>query len=79
MTFNYSDLNIIVREDLKEAYREAWHRLAQPGSWWTGAERVAIASESRKAFDCDLCQRRKTALSPYTVEGQHDHTANHGI
>ncbi len=74
MIFNYSDINLTVRDDLKNAYQEAWRRLAQPGCWWTGAERVAIAAESRTAFDCELCQKRKSALSPYTVEGQHDHS-----
>ena len=46
--------------------------MAQPGTWWTGAERLAIAGEARRAQDCGLCQRRKVALSPYIVEGEHD-------
>lgn len=61
-----------IRPRLVEAIEEAWRRLARPGTWWSGAERLAIAAEVRRAATCDLCQRRKAALSPYTVEGQHD-------
>jgi alkylhydroperoxidase family enzyme len=62
-----------IRTDLAEAHRRAWDRLARPGSWWTGAERVAIAAETRHAMGCALCARRKAALSPYAVAGSHDH------
>ena len=34
-----------------------------PGTWLTGAERVAIASETRNAPNCTLCKQRKDALS----------------
>lgn len=61
-----------IRAGLAEAIEEAWRRLARPGTWWTGAERLAIAAEVRGAATCELCQRRKAALSPYTVEGVHD-------
>lgn len=63
---------IHVREDLAAAHDRAWARLARAGTWWTGAERVAIAAEVRRASDCPLCTRRKAALSPYTVVGAHD-------
>ncbi len=33
-----------VRDDLAEAHRLAWEHIARPGSWWTGAERVELAS-----------------------------------
>jgi len=33
-----------VREDLAEAHRDAWTHLAEPGSWWTGAQRIEIAN-----------------------------------
>jgi hypothetical protein len=45
--------------------------MARPGSWWTGAERIAIAGASRAAHDCALCRERKSALSPYAVDGTH--------
>lgn len=61
-----------MRTGLADAIEEAWWRLARPGTWWSGAERVAIAAEVRLAASCDLCRRRKAALSPYTVDGVHD-------
>ena len=44
--FEYSDSPYPIREDIKEAHKEYWQRLCRPGSWWTGAERIAIAEES---------------------------------
>ena len=60
------------RDSLMAAIGDAWARLARPGTWWTGAERIAIAAEVRRAEDCALCQARKAALSPYAVAGRHD-------
>lgn len=61
-----------IREPLARECRIAWERLAAPGTWWTGEERLALAAESRRARSCPLCRVRKDALSPYTVEGAHD-------
>ena len=72
-SFSYSDSPYTIREDLSVAYREFWARLARPGSWWTGAERVAIAQESRNAVSCNFCAERKEALSPYSFDGEHQH------
>ena len=47
--------------------------MGRPGTWLTGAERIAIAAEARNASQCALCQRRKEALSPHSVDGSHDH------
>ena len=71
--FSYSESPYKIREDLGQAYREYWARLAMPGSWWTGAERIAIAQESRNALTCEFCTQRKQAVSPYSVAGEHDH------
>lgn len=60
------------RRGLAEAMERAWLRLARPGTWWTGAERLAIAAETRRADACGLCRSRKEALSPGHVEGRHD-------
>ncbi len=70
--FDFSDSEYDIREDLPEAYRETWRRIAAPGSWWTGAERVAIAQETRNAVSCKFCQERKKTLSPYGMSGSHD-------
>jgi hypothetical protein len=62
-----------IREDLAAQIDSAWERLRRPGTWWPGAERLAIAAEARQAENCRLCRKRKAALSPYTVAGEHDH------
>ena len=69
--FSYSEVPWHVREDIPKAYQAYWRKLASPGSWWTGAERVAIAAESRKALTCDFCKARKKSLSPYKFDGAH--------
>jgi hypothetical protein len=61
-----------LRDGLARERERAWQRLAAPGTWWSGAERLAIAAEARLAHACSLCQVRKEALSPYTVAGDHD-------
>lgn len=60
-----------IRPGLAEALDDAWQRLTAPGTWWDGQQRRAIALEARHALDCPLCQMRKDALSPYTVDGAH--------
>jgi hypothetical protein len=62
-----------VRRDIEEAHQRAWARLAAPGTWWSGAERVAIARATRNSKSCRLCAERKAAVSPFAVEGSHDH------
>ena len=61
-----------IRDDLAAAQARAWARLGSAGTWWDGAERVAIAAETRHAPSCELCRRRKEALSPSAIEGRHD-------
>lgn len=68
----YDDLCFPVRGDLVAAQRRAWHRVAAPGTWWTGEERVEIAAETRHATACTLCSARKAALSPNAVQGEHE-------
>jgi hypothetical protein len=69
----YEDSSWPVRDDLAQAHARAWERIAAPGVWLTGAERVAIAAEARHArAGCRLCRARKEALSPLAVEGAHD-------
>jgi hypothetical protein len=69
-TISYDDVPVTVRRDLREAHRRAWDRLAEPGTWWTGAERVAIAAEVRNARCCRLCTERRASLT--AVSGDHD-------
>ncbi|MDX2344781.1 MAG: hypothetical protein QNL12_14135 [Acidimicrobiia bacterium] len=48
--FDFTNSTIPIREDLAVAFRGAWHRLAAPGTWWTGSERVALAGVARNAY-----------------------------
>jgi hypothetical protein len=61
-----------IRDDLASALDNAWTSLAEAGVWWTGAERFDITRETRHARVCPLCARRKEALSPSAVPGDHD-------
>ena len=61
----------MIRPDLTEAHERAWAAIAGPGTWLTGAERVAVAAEIRSAHACELCRRIKAALLPNSV-GAHD-------
>lgn len=61
-----------IRPRLALAIDDAWGRLASAGTWWSGAERIAIATETRSAMHCSLCARRREALSPYSITGEHD-------
>ena len=69
--FEYAGLGLPVPNSMRAAHRRAWERLATPGTWWSGAERVAIAAEVRAARSCGLCRNRKAALSPNAVTGEH--------
>lgn len=72
---DYARAGVAVRADLPAAHRRAWLRLASPGTWWTGAERVAIAREVRSEASCALCAARRDALSPGAVSGEHARVA----
>jgi hypothetical protein len=69
---SYSTARVPVRADFAAAHNRFWKRLAAPGAWWTGAQRVAMAGEVRQARTCTLCKDRKAALTPAAVQGQHD-------
>jgi len=71
MTIEVDGMPLPMREGLAKALDEAWVRLSQPGTWWSGEERLAIAAEARRADSCALCRQRMAALSPYAVEGKH--------
>ena len=61
-----------VRDNVRHSHQTALGQIASPGTWFNARERVAIISETRAALNCQLCGKRKQALSPYTVAGDHD-------
>jgi hypothetical protein len=71
MTIDYANSRYAVPPALVEAHADAWSRIAGPGAFWTGEQRVALACESRRALDCELCDRRRQSLSPFAVDGSH--------
>lgn len=68
---DYSQSKYPVRKDLAEAHQKLLDSFTRSGTWWDGAERLAIATEARAAHACDLCAERKAALSPFSVDGTH--------
>ncbi len=48
--FPYDDTPVVVADDIAASHAEAWHQLARCGTWWTGAERLAIAARARHRF-----------------------------
>ncbi len=70
-TFETAPLDM--RDDLRSALARTWRQLGESGSWLDGSTRVAVAAEVRNAASCTHCLRRKEALSPHTVEGEHNH------
>ncbi len=48
--FSYGDAAVTVTDDIAASHREAWAMLAGPGTWWTAAERLAIADRARRTF-----------------------------
>ena len=69
--FDYTESDIEIRSDLADSFNVYWRQLSAVGTWFTASERIAIAAESRAAFDCSLCRRRKNALSPSLITGTH--------
>ncbi len=74
--FDYSSAPVRVRGDIAAAQQQAWQAIGRPGTWWTGAQHVAIAAEARNAPSCKLCRARKEALSPFAISGEHDSSAD---
>jgi hypothetical protein len=68
----YARAPVLVRSDIVDAHNVSWARISRPGAWLDGATRLAVAAETRHAATCELCARRKAALSPHAIDGRHD-------
>lgn len=71
-SISYRNADYPVRPEFDECHSRFWDRLASPGCWLTAAQKIDIARELRHAHDCELCQARKVAVSPYQVTGDHN-------
>ncbi|MDA0239398.1 MAG: alkylhydroperoxidase-related (seleno)protein, partial [Proteobacteria bacterium] len=69
--------NLAPRADLIAALDLTWQRLAEPGEWLTGAQRLAVAQATRDSWNCPACVARKASLSPFTPGP--DHTSGTGL
>ena len=67
MSFDFSNSAIAIRAQIQDAFRGEWSFLAFPGTWWSGAERVAIASEARQAMVESLSE---PSLRHHAVDGE---------
>ena len=47
--FAYTDIIWPIPERTADGHRRSWERLAAAGEWWSGAERISIAAETRRA------------------------------
>lgn len=61
-----------MRQELSDALATGWRGLGKCGVWWTAGDRLEILRETRRARSCALCEARKAAAVPQSVEGQHD-------
>ena len=68
-----SNLNqaLTERPDIQIALSNYFLFLAQPGYWWHGAHKVAIAAAARAASACSLCAEKKAALSRSQIKALH--------
>ena len=53
MAFAYDGVDLPIRQTTINAHRDSWQRIARPGRWWTGPERVEIARVQRAAREFD--------------------------
>ena len=60
------DTQLPVRDDLDAAHAAVVERWAQTGTWWTGAERLAIVAEVRRARDAE---ELAPWIAPSSVDG----------
>jgi alkylhydroperoxidase family enzyme len=62
--FDFENASLPIRDDLTMAFRDAWHQLANAGTWWTGAERVSLAGATRSAYEGEPAQEDSTLPTP---------------
>jgi hypothetical protein len=75
MDWEYKATGLKVDQKYGQVHEEVFTYFGQCGTWWTGAQRVEIVDEARAAFECQLCNDRREALSPNAVDGSHGATS----
>lgn len=69
-----AEAGLEIRADLRESQRAVLESLRRPGPHLRGAERIALASASRRAADCPLCRARRAG----DAEAQREHARSAG-
>ena len=69
---DYSQAVLPVAARTAAAHDATLKAFAEPGAWWSGADRLAIVREARSAPSCRLCAAAETTTSPLAVQGEHD-------
>jgi len=47
---SHESTDLQIRSDLTAAHAQVWEKLAAPGTWWSGSERLAVAEVVRSAL-----------------------------
>ena len=63
----FEGTNYRIRKDLVDVHKEAWTSLAGPGTWLSGAQRIAIVIGIREVLRGSKCAEIQEALSPESV------------
>lgn len=81
MSMNFAEAELPVAADTAATDEATLQALAQPGAWWSGADRLAIVEEARSAAECSPSaegaagsgteQDDASALPPAAVEAIH--------
>lgn len=50
VAFTFDDVSVTVTDEIAQSQLDAWAQLGQPGTWWSGSERLSIAARARLAF-----------------------------
>ena len=81
MSMNFAEAELPVAADTAATHEATLQALAQPGAWWSGADRLAIVEEARSVAECSpsaegagtggTAQDDAGALPPAAVEAIH--------
>ena len=59
------------RPDIFESFDHFFEWLSASGHWLSGAQRIDVAKATRAVADCSACRTISDALSPKSLDHQH--------
>ena len=70
---SHESTDLQIRSDLTAAHAQVWEKLAAPGTWWSGSERLAVAEVVRSALsDAD-------PVPPWDSASKSGRLTNHSV